>query len=297
MVIFHSYVSLPEGIIHVRTILYTCLLTKNPPPKKMKRTSLHPVVSALRPSLPKGSEHLWASFPKQSLHFWCVLLSHRDVRPCYRKFMENQEDSTWAMGKIILTLAALQLAHYGDESPITNNLIHPTTALLYCQLNMGCVDLTGMCQWFDSRTIRKRTDRSARTVCCNHFLAINILRQAHSLQGQISLHELGHIFEEKNHLLFEAFRQLLLVHFRIFPNSDLQRTWQEWTERNCFRRGKHEETIWNNQNHQEMNGLDKPWPHLAATGSCVNCWPSWSIFTRVLPSMPAVKCPSQKLIT
>ena len=65
----HSMLMYIYMMIHVRTILYTCLLTKNPPPKKMKRTSLHPVVSALRPSLPKGSEHLWASFPKQSLHF------------------------------------------------------------------------------------------------------------------------------------------------------------------------------------------------------------------------------------
>ena len=36
-----------------------------------------PVVSALGPSLPKGSEHL---------------LSHRDLKNRYRKFMEHRED-------------------------------------------------------------------------------------------------------------------------------------------------------------------------------------------------------------
>lgn len=106
-------------MIHVRTILYTCLLTKNPPPKKMKRTSLHPVVSALRPSLPKGSEHLWASFPKQSLHFWCVLLSHRDVRHCYRKFMEHQEDSTWVKSSSLWQHCSLRIMAMSHQSPTT----------------------------------------------------------------------------------------------------------------------------------------------------------------------------------
>ena len=106
-------------MIHVRTILYTCLLTKNPPPKKMKRTSLHPVVSALRPSLPKGSEHLWASFPKQSLHFWCALLRHRDVRHCYRKFMENQEDSTWVKSSSLWQRCSLRIMAMSHQSPTT----------------------------------------------------------------------------------------------------------------------------------------------------------------------------------
>lgn len=89
------------------------------PAKKMKRTSLHPVVSALRPSLPKGSEHLWASFPKQSLHFWCALLRHRDVRHCYRKFMENQEDSTWVKSSSLWQRCSLRIMAMSHQSPTT----------------------------------------------------------------------------------------------------------------------------------------------------------------------------------